>query len=287
MPDLITTLTNAEYHAHPAMSNSRLSRFIESPRLIDVPMEETDAMRFGTLIHTALLEPDTLEARTIVAPADAPKRPDSRQLNAKKPSDETLKAIAFWEEFNANAIGREVITAKELQYLRNVQERIARDPIAGPLLAAKGNTESSLFWDDPITGVQMRCRPDFWREDGIIVDVKKTADCSSYGFGRSCLEFGYDRQAAIYTDGITAVTRTAPKGFVFLAIEGNKDWTNIKVQAHSVEQVDLDNGRRRRDAGLADYVRIKAEFGPDTSKWPDAIAPAIKPLRIPYHYLND
>lgn len=272
MADLVTTLTNAEYHAHPAMSNSRLSRFIESPRLIDVPMEETAAMRFGTLIHTALLEPDTLEARTIVAPEC-----DRRTKEGK----------AIYAEFLTKAEGREVITADELQHLRNVQERIARDPIAGPLLAAEGNTESSLFWDDPITGIPMRCRPDFWRKDGYIVDVKKTADASTYGFGRSCLEFGYDRQAAIYTDGITAVTGTAPKGFIFLAIEGNKDWTNIKVQAHSVEADVLEQGRRRRDAGLADYVRIKAEFGPDTSKWPDAIASAIKPLRIPYHYLND
>ena len=229
-------------------------------------------MRFGTLIHTAILEPHTLAERTVVSPEC-----DRRTKEGK----------AIYEAFLATANGREVISAKESVYLQAIQERVARDPIAGPLLQAEGNTESSLFWDDAVTGVPMRCRPDFWRKDGFVIDLKKSADSSSYGFGRSCLEYGYDRQAAIYTDGITAVTGEAPKGFIFIAIEGNADWTNIKVQAHSVEQTDIDKGRARYRAGLADYVRIKAEFGPDTSKWPDAIAPAIKPLRIPYHYLND
>lgn len=286
MPDLLTNLTNAEYHAHPAMSNSRLKRFIDCPRTMDDPVEETDAMAWGTLVHTILLEPSEFTSRVVIKPADAPKRPDSRQLNAKKPSDETIAAIAWWDRFNAETAGKRIISAETATNLEALVERIQADPIAGPLLADLGRVEQSFFWDDAETGIPMRCRPDAWGTDNIIRDVKTCANCAPYEFGRAALELGYDRQAAIYTDGVEAVTGTRPDGFVFIAIEG-KERGKFYIQCHSVEADVMEAGHKRYRQGLRDYKAMVAERGTSAAAYPYAVSASIKPLRVPYHYLND
>lgn len=286
MPDLLTTLSNAEYHAHPAMSNSRLKRFIDCPRTMDDPFEPTEAMEWGTLVHTILLEPDQFTSRVIVKPSDAPKKPDARQRNAKKPSPETLEAIAWWDKFAADSAGLTVIDVEDMRNIEALVERVDADPIAGQLLKDLGRVEQSFFWDDAETGIPMRCRPDAWRTDGLMLDVKTCANCAPYEFGRAALELGYDRQAAIYTDGVEAVTGTRPDGFVFIAIEG-KERGKFYIQCHSVEADVMEQGRRRYRKGLQDYKAMVSERGTSAAAYPYAVSASIKPLRVPYHYLND
>lgn len=285
MPDLITTLSNAEYHAHPAMSNSRLKRFIDCPRTMDEPYEETDAMAWGTMVHTLLLEPDQLPARYAIKPADAPKKPDARQRNAKKPSQDTLDAIAWWDNFNASVGDRRVITADDMANLQALEERIAADPIAQPLLAELGMVEASFFWHDAETDIPMRCRPDAWRQDNIMMDVKTCANCDSHKFGTAALELGYDRQAAMYCDGVERTTGKRPDAFIFIAIEG-KERGKFYVQCHSVEADVLEAGRKRYREALQAYKAMVAERGAEPSAYPYALSASIKPLRVPYHYLT-
>jgi len=285
MPDLLSNLSNAEYHAHPAMSNSRLKRFIDCPRTMDEPFEETDAMAWGTLVHTLLLEPDQLPARYVVKPDDAPKKPDARQRNAKKPSQETLDAIAWWDNFNATVAGRRVISADDQVNLQALEERIQADPIAGPLLAELGMVEQSFFWQDAVTEIELRCRPDAWRPDNIMLDIKTCVNCDPYEFGKAALGMGYDRQAAMYSDGVEAVTGKRPDAFIFIAIEG-KERGKFYIQCHSVEADVMEQGRKRYRTALADYKVMVAERGHDATAYPYAVSASIKPLRVPYHFLN-
>ena len=65
------TLSNADYHADPAVSASHLHAIARSPyhywsRYLDPnrkPVEPTAAMRLGSLVHCAVLEPDELSQR--------------------------------------------------------------------------------------------------------------------------------------------------------------------------------------------------------------------------------
>lgn len=285
MPDLITTLSNAEYHAHPAMSNSRLKRFLDCPRTMNDPVEETDAMEWGTLVHTLLLEPDQFNARVVVKPADAPKKPTSVQRNAKKPSQDTLDAIAWWDNFTASTAGLRVISAETRANLEALKERIEADPIAAPLLAELGMVEASFFWHDAETDIPLRCRPDAWRPDNIMLDVKTCANCDSHKFGTAALELGYDRQAAMYCDGVERTTGKRPDAFIFIAIEG-RERGKLYVQCHSVEADVLEAGRKRYREALHAYKAMITERGHEPSAYPYAIAASIKPLRVPYHYLT-
>ena len=69
-------ISNADYHADPAISASHLhavaaspyhywSRFLNPDRPV---VEPTAAMRLGSLVHCAVLEPDELSSRYAVAP---------------------------------------------------------------------------------------------------------------------------------------------------------------------------------------------------------------------------
>jgi hypothetical protein len=70
------TLTNADYHADPAISASHLKAVMQSPyhywsRYLNPQrptMEPTAAMRLGSLAHCAVLEPDELHNRYAIAP---------------------------------------------------------------------------------------------------------------------------------------------------------------------------------------------------------------------------
>src|SRR5690606_12577178 len=68
----------------------------------DDSTKETD---FGRMYHCASLEPDVFGTTYAVMPEDAPR--DLRRFrNAKKPSDETLRAIEWWDEFEARNAGK-------------------------------------------------------------------------------------------------------------------------------------------------------------------------------------
>jgi hypothetical protein len=63
------TISNEQYHADPAVSASHLHAIARSPyhywsRYLDPnrkPVEPTAAMRLGSLVHCAVLEPDELK----------------------------------------------------------------------------------------------------------------------------------------------------------------------------------------------------------------------------------
>lgn len=65
----------------------------------------------GNLLDVMLFTPDEFNTRFFVMPDDA-KKPTSAQVNAKKPSDETIAQIARWEEVQA-AIGDRIVVTND------------------------------------------------------------------------------------------------------------------------------------------------------------------------------
>ena len=103
---LFAGISNAAYHAGDGISKSGLDLIARSPlhyfakyRSPDRERDEpTEAMKLGTAVHSAVLEPESFASDYIVVPADAPRRPTTVQLNAKKPSDDTVIAIEWFSE---------------------------------------------------------------------------------------------------------------------------------------------------------------------------------------------
>jgi len=95
------------------LSFSRLKALSHSPlclkRYIEQTRTSTKAMDEGTLLDCLLFEKDTFKDRFFIMP-EGVKKPTIAQINAKKPSADTLEQIAVWEEIQSRIGKRIVIT---------------------------------------------------------------------------------------------------------------------------------------------------------------------------------
>lgn len=201
-------MTEKEYRSHPAISRSELWKIRESPEKFrwkkDHPDEPTPALIFGQIVHKLVLEPDLFGEDFAVAPEVDRRTKLGRQE---------------WEVFQDLLDGRTVVSRDDFQKASEMAEAIKAHPLASRLL--DGKHETPHFWTDPDTGEECKCRTD--AETGIdgqvwIVDYKTTQDASTEGFQREAHKYGYDFQAAMYSEGLKADTGEIPR-FAFVAQE--------------------------------------------------------------------
>lgn len=261
--------TNAEYHSAPGISKSKLDLIARSPAhywaaYLDpdrATPEPTPALILGSAVHSAILEPDQFGSEYVCPPEDAPKRPTAVQINAKKPSQETLEAIDFWRMFEATNEGKTLLTRDQYTTAIAMCNAVHRHPVASRLLTG-GRAEQSVYAIDPETGALVKCRLDYFLDGaGMIVDLKTTEDASPSGFGRSAANFRYHVQTAWYQDVMRAAFGDAPPYWVFVAVEKSPPYA---VGVYHVDAATADLGRRmaRRDLHkLLECERL--------GQWPD------------------
>lgn len=239
-----------DYHNGHGLSRSALTALERSPLHFwqqhlnpdREPKPETDALVIGTAIHTAVLEPDQFAVRYVTVPHDAPREPTSTQRNAKKPSDDTLLAIHWWNEFTAKHAGKVILSDDDYDRCLDIAEAVLSHPVAASVLKT-GDAEQSVYWIDEETGVLCRCRPD-WLDatHRRLVDVKSTTDARPEAFAASILKYGYDIQAAWYLDGVRAATGQQYDEFVFVAVEKDAPFATAVYVA---DEYMIAEGRRK------------------------------------------
>ena len=256
-------LTNEEYHSLDYVSKSHLDLINKSPfhywdRYINperVIPEPTKAMFLGSAFHTIVLEPDLFEKEYIVESANAPKRPTAIQRNAKKPSTQTLDAIAYWEEFDKKANGKNLISIEDYDRLTIMRKRIFAHPAANTILNMAGICEQSYQWKDSETGEICKSRPDFHTDDGsLIVDLKTTSDASELGFQKSVHNFRYHVQAGWYLRSLKEAEQ-----FVFIAVESKPPYL---VAVYNASPDMINAGNRVANKDLATLAQCRK-----TNKW--------------------
>ena len=196
----MTDISNADYHADPAVSASHLKTVMQSPyhywsRYLDpdrVAMVPTAAMRLGSLTHCAVLEPDELTKRYQLAP-------DRRTKEGKAAVVEMAAA------------GIEAVSEADLAQALQMADAVRSNSTAA-LLLANGQAEQSFWWDDIATGMRCKCRPD-WFDGETIVDLKTCQDASPAGFAKAVAQWSYQVQSVHYLCG------TLAKRFIFVAVE--------------------------------------------------------------------
>lgn len=268
---LLKDMPAERYHATHAMSAGGLKRMRQSPAHFygmqldperPEPGDPTPALKNGTLVHCAIFEPEALSKRYTILPDNAPTRPTARQRDAKKPSDDTLAAIAWWRDFEARHAGAEIVDAAQMTAAKAQAAALRRLPDIAALLA-EGFGESSAFWIDPATGELCKCRPDWVSPAGdgvVLVDGKTCQDASPEGFGRAIWNFDYWLQAAWYIDGFEAATGLRVHGFVFAAVESA--WPHAAA-AYMLGDDVIDKARAENRRLLNLYAECKR-----TGTWP-------------------
>ena len=256
-------MDNAKYHALPSVSKSHLDEINRSPyhywcRYLDpdrIIPEPTKAMIIGSAFHTLVLEQHLFDKEYIIEPIDAPKRPTAVQRNAKKPSAQTLDAIAYWDDFDKKADKKTLLSREDYDRLVIMRNRVYEHPAANTILSMKGKYEQSYQWTDEATGEICKSRPDFHTADcSLLVDLKTTEDASEYGFKKSCHTYRYHVQAAWYLRSLQKA-----ESFVFIAVEKKPPYM---VAVYNASANMIAAGNRVADKNLATLAECRK-----TGKW--------------------
>ncbi|MDT9105829.1 PD-(D/E)XK nuclease-like domain-containing protein, partial [Escherichia coli] len=169
------------------------------------------------------------------------------------------------QRYAASNAGRTIITIEERDQLYAMRDAVMAHPAANALLTgAKYVTEHSAYAQDPETGELRRVRPDLWRFDGIVGDVKTTDDASPEGFARSIATWGYDVQHPYYLDTLNLALQqqvdcsvkhpTSARQFVFLVVEKKPPHA---VAVYVLDAASVDLGRAKYRASLNTYAKCK------------------------------
>lgn len=280
---IFSGISNDEYHDGPGISKSGLDLIHErSPlhyweRYLNPerePRKESEALKIGQALHTAILEPDEFSSRYVVVPEDAPRRPSITQIKAKNPSDDTVYAIGWWSDFDAKHEGAVILKADEFDMVQKVAANAHKHPVARSIFSV-GAAEQTVFWTDQETGVLCKCRPDWLIDPNpnyAILDLKSALNASPDGFQRAAYNYGYHRAAAWYLEGVEAATGDRPDAFMFLAVEKEAPYA---VAFYYADDDMIEAGRRECRAALRTYAECL-----NSGKWPGYLD-RLMPLGLP------
>lgn len=187
----------------------------------------TASKEFGDLFDCLFLTPKQWPRRYAVLPADAPKKPTKAQLNAKKPSDDTVKAIAWWNDWTAANPG-EIVSQDLNGRVHAALNRIREDKLIADLIdTSKHAVMIVAEWNDKATGltVPVKCLIDILPKGdhpifgNSIWDLKTCRNASPRSFARDAQAYGYAVQGALYLDLWNAASGEQRSDFGHVVIE--------------------------------------------------------------------
>lgn len=170
-----------------------------------IKREPSAAMRLGTLVHLAVLEPERFAAEVVVF--------DGATRRGKE-----------WDAFLAANDGAQIVKADEKAHIQAIRDAVLGHAAAREIVDATRH-EVRLDWTDPAYG-RAGALVDLLG-DGFIADLKTTTTVDERAFCRQCFNLGYFEQMAWYRRGagvdgvkIIAVETSAPFDVAVYSIAG-------------------------------------------------------------------
>jgi exodeoxyribonuclease VIII len=245
VPETVGAFLNvpsAVYHSAPGESNSSLKSLFRSPKDYAlakaglIPREQTDAMGYGQVFHSIVLENKKLEDLCHI-------RPETYGPE-KKPWHGGAKECKEWVEKHRDRIvldkaDADAITT-ETDYLKGHPKMRILDGCM---------TEVSCFARACEPGYLIKARFDALKQIGpdswLIADVKTTLDASTHAFSREILKRKYHVQAAIYRRVLRKLAKTENVSFLFVALEKGKvpkaNFRFLSAQAMDLGEQEFDS----------------------------------------------
>ena len=199
-------LSDEEYHAHHALSTSGMKLLLRSAKHFRMSRDEERAPK------AAFDEGHAIHERVLGVGAPIVEIP--RKLLSADGGVRTKDAKAWVEK--ARADGNVPLKPPVYYRITRAADAVLSNAKAMSLLERPGFSEVSLFAQDPVTGVQLRCRFDRLADVGI--DVKSTTDVRPRKITNAVIDFGYDVQAWVYRYVYQLVTgeQLPPMHFIFV-----------------------------------------------------------------------
>lgn len=177
--------------------------------------EETRALFLGSATHCAVLEPERYGDEYAVEPVWGDLRATDATTKEDAKANKTRR-----DEWRAEYGGKILLSADDADMIAGMAASLRRHPKASRMLV-HGIAESTIRWRDPVTGLECKCRPDYYRRDiKLCVDLKTTEDASPLGFARSVAKYRYHVQGPHYAAGFEAINEPIERErFVFVVVE--------------------------------------------------------------------
>lgn len=259
------------YHHGPGISQSMLkdmaknANFMHFRNIRNFEKKETRAMTFGDMLHKSILEPHLLREKYF---SDAT---IMEQLAGEYKKPRSTKAYKEYET-DVKSEGRTLVPYEDWETMNIMVEKVWSHPTAKNLLKG-GMAEQSIYAKDPETGLLCRIRTDWTLMDGVLIDLKTTADASEEEFSRSIYKYGIHVQGAYYN----AVSQWAFGGkftnFLIIAFEKQPPYDLV---VYRVDEGALDLG----ETFYRKYLNELAECI-NKGKFPSYPA-SINPITVPH-----
>jgi hypothetical protein len=274
-PRVIEGMPELDYHASPGLSATGMKHLLRSPLHYRQAMDhrvQRAAFDLGHAVHAKVLG---VGLDVVVIPAD---------LLASNGAASTKDAKAFIAKSRAE--GQVPVKAEVVAQVDAIAEAVLSNPKAAGLLSLPGPVETSLFADDPDSGVSLRGRLDKLGhlKDGrlVNVDLKKTTDVRRFKLLRTIEDFGYDIQSETYRHLLRLAlgADVAPTHLIFVEDEAPHEVRVIQLAHHDW----IDGGARKMRRAIEIYERCTR-----LNTWPgDDDAPGFaEPIPPRPYYLND
>ncbi len=167
------------------LSYSALSAFKKSPNHLlaywNKTFQATDAMKFGSLIHKLLLQPETFSYEFAVF--------EGKTRRGKE-----------WEAFSALNEGKTIIKAQEVDDANKIIQNAMKNKVFSEMIQNATAVEKELNWS--YKGVKFKGYADMISEYNnrkCVIDIKTTTDAGRR-FERDLMYNDYKMQLAMYTE---------------------------------------------------------------------------------------
>lgn len=157
----------------------------------------TDAIIWGTVVDALTTAPECFNDQVAVLPGDAPKKPTSAQINAKKPSAATVEAVEWWSEWEQGSAGKTVISFEVFQQAQQAAEMLTETcKESAEIFSA---SDSQVVIGAKIQGLKVKGLVDLAPKGAdFLADLKTTGQFSRQGFERTSASLGYHVQCGVY-----------------------------------------------------------------------------------------
>jgi len=232
-PQVIPGLAEHLYHADDRSLSASGAKVLLGKR---PPSPDSDALKFGTLVHVAVLEPDRLSEYAVLDPAKIGTTKDGKPATMPTNTKAWKDAVA-----QAEKDGLTVVLPADMARALAMRCAVWEHPTARRLIEMATDRELSAYADHP-TGARVRARFDL--AGPIVGDLKTARDADPRTFGRTAHNLGYHISAANYLDIATACGME-PQGFAFINVEKEPTLSGEhRVSVVELSQRAVDLGRR-------------------------------------------
>ena len=272
-----------DYHSIRALSNSSLSvlkrsptefykRFVTEDPKERMTVEESDAMLLGSAVHMLALEPDEFDDKY---------RIETGPINAStgRPYGRESKKFEAWLDRAMYEDARIILLQEEFAESLAIARAFQAHPTIVAIMALKAEklfeSEYAMEYEANNGKVDLKCKIDFvCPSERLIIDLKTTSDPSPYAWSWSAEDFGYHRQAAIYSDAMEA-KYGEPFRFLFGVVRSKQPH---EAAVYELDAESINRGRSEYEALIEEYIDRKAK-NDWLSDWQRSVFPINVPTR--------